>query len=195
MYLGSYRIGTLDSKMTKTPFRQDGTLSNMNDSNAFFTERLTMRQINIELDSLQDYLKWMRDIESNPFIVSVHPTYSMEELLEYVNTKNSREDVLLFGIFLSSSGILIGTIKLEPINRNTCEAWLGVLIGNTDLRHLGYGTESIKGILRYSKEILRLKKIFLGVDLANKVALSAYRKIGFSIEMSKENQITMSIRL
>ena len=154
-----------------------------------------MRQINIELDSLQDYLKWMRDIESNPFIVSVHPTYSMEELLEYVNTKNSREDVLLFGIFLSSSGILIGTIKLEPINRNTCEAWLGVLIGNTDLRHLGYGTESIKGILRYSKEILRLKKIFLGVDLANKVALSAYRKIGFSIEMSKENQITMSIRL
>ena len=195
LYLGNCRISIIVSQLTKTPFREDGTLSHMNGNNAFSTERLIMRQINLQLDSMQDYLKWMRDIKSNPFIVSALPTYSMDELLEYVNQKNSREDVLLFGIFLSSSEILIGTIKLEPIDRNTCEAWLGVLIGNTDLRHLGYGTESIKGILRYSKEVLSLKKISLGVDLANTVAINAYLKIGFSIEMREENQITMSIRL
>jgi RimJ/RimL family protein N-acetyltransferase len=181
--------------MTKTPFREDGTLSHMNEKDAFSTERLFMRQFNLELDSMQDYLKWMRDIKSNPFIVSVNPTYSMDELLEYVHQKNSLEDALLFGIFLSKSGGLIGTIKLEPIDRNTCQAWLGVMIGNTDFRHLGYGTEAIKGILRYSKEVLSLKKITLGVDFANTVAIDTYLKIGFSIEMRKESQITMSISL
>jgi RimJ/RimL family protein N-acetyltransferase len=113
----------------------------------------------------------------------------MDELLEYVHQKNSLEDALLFGIFLSTGGGLIGTIKLEPIDRNTCEAWLGVMIGNTDFRHLGYGTEAIKGILRYSKEVLSLKKITLGVDLANTVAIDTYLKIGFSTEMRKKARL------
>jgi RimJ/RimL family protein N-acetyltransferase len=195
LYPGNNRIDITVPELTKTLFEEKGAFSHMNENSAISTERLIMRQINLELDSMQDYLKWMRDTKSNPFIVSARPTYSMDELLEYVNQKNSHEDVLLFGIFLRSSGILIGTIKLEPIDRNTCEAWLGVLIGNADLRHLGYGSESIKGILRYSKDMLRLKKIYLGVDLSNTVAINAYLKIGFSIEIRKENQITMLIRL
>ena len=181
--------------MTKPLFKEDGTLCHMNENHAFSTERLNMRQFNLELDSVQDYLKWMRDTKSNPFIASVKPNYSMGELLGYIHLKNSLTDVIFFGIFLRSSGILVGTIKLEPIDRNTYEAWLGVMIGNTDFRHLGYGTECIKGILLYSKEILGLKKISLGVDLANTIAINTYLKIGFSIEMRKENQITMSIPL
>jgi RimJ/RimL family protein N-acetyltransferase len=63
------------------------------------------------------------------------------------------------------------------------------MIGNTDFRHLGYGTEAIKGILRYSKEVLSLKKITLGVDLANTVAIDTYLKIGFSTEMRKKARL------
>jgi hypothetical protein len=82
----------------------------MNETKTFSTKRLSTRQINPELDSIQDYLEWTQDIESNRYILSAKTNYAMDELLQYENQKNSSEDVLLFRIFLRSSGNFIVTV-------------------------------------------------------------------------------------
>ena len=157
------------------------------------SQRIVLREINPEKDDLRNYLAWMQDTHANPFIESVRPDYSMDELLAFVRGKNHDVSVILWGIFLREDHRHIGTIKLEPIDFNLKTAWLGILIGESDFRGSGYGREAIEAALSFSKTKLNLMKIYLGVDPANMVALKLYESIGFVSNPEKQNTLYFNL--
>ena len=127
-----------------------------------------------------EYLSWLQDIESNPFISSARSNYSLVELQEYVKSKNSKKDVVFLGIFHRKNQMLIGTIKLEPISVEKNEAWLGIMIGNPNSRGQGFGYEAIQALLAFAKNVLKVNRFFLGVDPLNYRACKLYLSLGFT---------------
>jgi [ribosomal protein S5]-alanine N-acetyltransferase len=159
------------------------------------TKRFILRSIHPEIDNFENYLKWMRDEASNPYIQSVNYNMTIEELCEYVSRKNESNDALLFGIFLSDTFKHIGNIKLEPIQPQE-EAILGILIGEQEWRGKGVGFEVISRVIEYSFDELKLNRIKLGVDLSNLAAVKLYEKLGFEPEKKDQanSEIMMSLK-
>lgn len=155
------------------------------------TPRLNLRQIDPYSDDLISYLSWLRDIESNPFIQSARIDYGILELIEFIKAVNSDVNAILFGIFLKSNFQFIGTLKIQPIDFTLGTAWLGIMIGNPEFRGRGYGREATQEVLNYLFNSLKLKEVFLGVDLKNFDAIALYETLGFSEHLREENSMTM----
>jgi RimJ/RimL family protein N-acetyltransferase len=64
---------------------------------------------------------------------------------------------------------------------------MGILIGDPSWRGKGVAKEVIFKTSQYLKKYNQIKKIYLGVDNRNKIALKAYKKAGFKINKNFKN--------
>lgn len=158
---------------------------------ALLTPRLLLREISVKEDDLGSYLNWLRDVESNSFIISAKADYRLAELVEFIESTNLDVNALLFGIFLREDQKLIGTLKVQPIDFLESTSWLGIMIGSPEFRGLGYGREALLEVMEFLFNSLNLREIFLGVDLKNIDAISLYRNLGFSEHKIEENSMVM----
>jgi len=157
-------------------------------------EDLLLRELDLKSDNLDEYLTWMRDKDSNPYIKGVDQNLSIEQLKDYVTAKNNDPMALLLGIFLKETGKHIGNLKFQPIDFNDNSAWIGILIGNRDYRGRGFAQASIKLGISHLGSGVGIKNYFLGVDLANSTAIRTYKELGFStFGKLDENSITMQL--
>ncbi len=150
----------------------------------FESQRLTFRTLNPKLDNFDNYLKWMKDVDSNKFIHGVRTDMQIEELLEYVRNKNNDDESLLLGIFTKESKFHIGNIKLEPLKLKDSLAWLGLLIGEPTYRGRGFGLETLNSVLNFAYLKMDIKFYKLGVDVRNEPAIQLYKKVGFTMDNS-----------
>ena len=157
------------------------------------TDRYILRNIDPNNDDFQNYISWMRNTESNRFIVSARDNYSVEDLKKYVSEKNLADDALLIGIFDKQKLNHIGNIKFEPILKEE-SACIGILIGEPDYRGIGTGKECLEILLDYVFIRFNLDFIYLGVDLNNHDARKLYKKLGF-IELQKTVNISNGIEM
>ncbi len=158
---------------------------------ALLTPRLLLREISVKEDDLDSYLNWLRDVESNSFIISARADYGLAELVEFIESTNLDVNALLFGIFLREDQKFIGTLKVQPIDFLEGTSWLGIMIGSPEFRGHGYGREALLEVMEFLLNSLKLREIFLGVDLKNIDAISLYRNLGFSEYKIEENSMVM----
>jgi len=88
-------------------------------------------------------------------------------------------ETVLFVIYEVATWRLIGTaglINLEHINRT---AELFIMLGESDARGKGYGTEATRLVLDHAFVSLGLNSVRLGVFSYNPGAVRAYEKVGF----------------
>lgn len=139
------------------------------------TDRFMLRPIT-EGDVTANYLGWFNNA-SLPFI-SMHPK-SLKELHQYVISKIYRKDTLFLGIFTREGNTHIGNLKFEPIDFDKSEAVLGILIGEPEWRGHAVGPEIILSAAAWLRLKVGIKRLSLGVHVANHRAYRAYQKIGF----------------
>ena len=163
------------------------------------TERLLIRKLDPEVDDFTNYLNWMKDVESNRYIESVRIGISVYEIYRYVETKNASPNTLLLGIFMKNSGKHIGNIKFEPLVTGRDATWVGLLIGNVEMRGIGIGYEAMKESITYLRNINGSKVFNLGVNAENYAAVSLYQKLGFvkvsSADPADRKSFIMSLTL
>jgi len=159
---------------------------------AIETPRMVLREIDPGTDDLGVYLNWLRDTQNNSFIQSARTDFVLAELVHFVESINSDDNALLFGMFLNQiSAEFIGTLKVEPIDYLKRTAWVGIMIGNPEFRGRGYGREAMEEVLNYLFNSLKLDEVFLGVDLKNFDAVSLYRTLGFSEHLREVHSMIM----
>jgi len=86
---------------------------------------------------------------------------------------------VVFGVVVRDGHRLIGTTGLHnihPINRS---AEFGILIGDTAMQGLGFGSEATALTVKYGFDVLNLNRITLGVFADNARARRVYEKAGF----------------
>jgi len=142
------------------------------------TSRFILRALDPLVDDFANYLSWMRNPISNRFIHSINCGVALQDLRDYVNTKNQSHDALLFGIFTIASNFHVGNVKLGPITPDKT-ATVGILVGEEEWRGVGVGFEVLSRIINFSFYDLKIRKIILGVHADNLAAVNLYKKLGF----------------
>ena len=132
-----------------------------------------------EFDNSSNYLKWMKNRDSNQFISGIDPAMTLMQLNQYISEKYSSINCLLLGIFTLDTNEHIGNIKFEPIDIKSSNAEVGILIGEENWRNRGVASEVLRTLLLYLSEELQITTFELGVNRINTPALKAYRNVGF----------------
>ena len=104
--------------------------------------------------------------------------------VEFERLKNSRNDVV-FSIFLGDG--VIGIVGLYNINWVARNAELRIVIGDKEYLGRGYGTETVKLVVKYGFEKLNLHRIYLGCTASDVRANKCYLNAGFKKEGVKRN--------
>jgi ribosomal-protein-alanine N-acetyltransferase len=151
------------------------------------SKNLVFREIDPLVDNLNNYLSWMRDPVSNPYIHGTDPEYTLSRLVSYVTAKNLSEECVLWGIYSRQNGIHIGNIKFEPIQYKNGLACVGILIGESTFRGKGIGSEALSYAISFFSDSFKIPKIYLGVDQNNIPAIALYKKQGFSSDRELSN--------
>lgn len=139
---------------------------------------------------LPDYLAMVNDIEHVArFVGDRRETIPAEKELFWVRKKLA-EEAVLFSMLEKDSGAFIGNIELMDIADGTGE--LGIAI-TASMQNKGYGTEAIPAMVRYGKDALGLRRIFLKVYPHNARAVHVYEKCGFREYDRTEKDVFMEI--
>ena len=87
-----------------------------------------------------------------------------------------------FAVHLEGEDEPVGVVSLTNINETNASADLSVILGATEDRDRGTGTEAIRILLRYAFEDSGLNRVGLSVFEFNEPAIHTYEKLGFKNE-------------
>ncbi|NQV87992.1 MAG: GNAT family N-acetyltransferase [Parcubacteria group bacterium] len=135
----------------------------------------------IELEHVPLLTKWINDPEVNEFLTIIKPNSSLSEE-KWVRSLGDRENDVTFGIFLFSTGEMIGVIGLHQINNVNGTATTGTIIGEKNQQNKGYGTEAKMLLLEYAFNTLNLRKICSQVYDFNGRSRKCLEKCGYKLD-------------
>jgi [ribosomal protein S5]-alanine N-acetyltransferase len=132
-------------------------------------------------DDFNTTFLWRQDIELRKLAQfhSFPVTTELEE--EWIDSilKSKSDKAIYYAIENIDEKKIIGYFNLRDINWVNRVAWMGIIIGEINLRGKGYGKISLELGLKYAFDYLNLRKISLEVLSENKTAISFYEKAGF----------------
>ena len=146
-------------------------------------ERIYLRPLDAEGD-LDRCLGWINDPELQARIGRRHPMSRAQEQ-EWLAGQYKREDHLNLAIVLKDGDQHVGNCGFNAIDYINRSAEFGILIGEKDAWHQGYGPEAARLIVTFGFEQLGLHRIELEVFSLNPRARKAYEKVGFILEGTK----------
>lgn len=168
--------------------------------------RLKMKKIKIKIegkriflrtlrgnDATKKYCGWLNDPQVTRYLATKRATIA--GLKKYIQEKNESSNSLFFGIFLKQNRKHIGTVKLEPINFKESKATVGIMIGDKNYWGKGLAPETIKLLIDYAFQKLKLKEVNLGVISENKAAIRAYQKVGFKVDRINKKSVCYGDRV
>lgn len=129
------------------------------------------------LDDLEQYTRWINDIEVTRYLGQAARCYSLESERKVLESLVS--DGYNFAIVLKDEERLIGNASIFDIQQIHQRAEIGLFIGEAKDRGKGYGQEIVKLLVDYGFRYLNLNNIMLKVFSGNATAINAYRKCGF----------------
>ncbi len=131
----------------------------------------------IRKDLLPHYQAWMNQLGTTRFLrMGVYSRENEENWYEHVA---KGESISYFTIYELPSYLPIGGVDLHGIDRENRSAGLGIMIGETDARGKGYGTEAVKLMCDFGFNALGLNNIMLLTFAWNIAGQKAYTKAGF----------------
>jgi len=92
-----------------------------------------------------------------------------------------------FLIYRNIDNEILGDARIVNIDKDNRTAMIGISIKKKEERGKGYGSESIKLLLKHAFINMNLEAISLCVYEYNKVAIKTYEKIGFKYVGKKRN--------
>ena len=151
------------------------------ETDRFLIKKLTSKHAN------KNYLNWFKDFAVKKYILGSKQKISLNFLKKYIAYQNTKKNTLFFGIFNKQDKHL-GNIKFDNISKKKNSTIMGILIGNRRYRGIGLAKEIVNFFSEFFYKQYKITHIFLGVDINNKDAISAYTKAGFK-HYSKEDHI------
>lgn len=122
--------------------------------------------------------------EITKYLVHVPYPYKTEDARMFVNRSRryskSRKE-LIFGIELLDTYSLVGIITLQKIENVSKNAQIGYWVAKK-YWNAGIATESIRLLIRYAFQTLRLHKVYANVLVSNKASIHVLEKNGMKRE-------------
>ncbi len=143
------------------------------------SERLIYKPLSMSHLS-QDYVRWLNDPEVYRYL-ETGGNYTFDMLKAFLE-ETEKKEILFWAIHLKSNDLHLGNIKIDPINERHGLGEYGILMGRTSEWGKGYSTEASQTIINFCFDVIKLRKMTLGVVTDNVAAVNLYKKLGFIIE-------------
>lgn len=121
------------------------------------------------------YLNWFSDPDITRFIAN-RPK-DLAEARQYARDKLLDTNCRFFSIY--ALGARVGTLKLDRDKTDPEDWWVGVMIAEAVWRGCGIGPRALWLGCLYAFDRLRARKVYAGIDHANKASVRAFEKAGF----------------
>ena len=125
------------------------------------------------------YLRWINDFGTTRTLGVPPRPMTLEQETAWYEQAATNEQEHNFSIFERSSGRLIGNCGMFNIVLPHRRAEVGIVIGESDARGRGYGTEAMRLLLDYAFTAAGMHSVMLWVYEFNPAARRCYEKVGF----------------
>ena len=145
----------------------------------YLGDKVTLRAL--EKDDLDSIMEHWNTFETRIGLGGVIPMSSMmeTEFIESVHNRAKTGKAYIFAIEDNKTGEFLGTCGIESINNISRSAELGIAIHNPANHSKGYGTDTMRCLLKFGFNVLNLHRIELWVMEYNKRAIHVYNNVGF----------------
>lgn len=142
--------------------------------------RLQLRPL-LEEDFTDEYLCWLNDPETNRMSQRRPFPFDREKMRDYVRHYQSHpEQGFVLAMIRKNDHVHIGNISLvNPQMVNRC-AEIAILIGRSDARGQGFGSEALYLLTRHAFKALNMHRVFAGTF--NPAFVRCVEKIGWKKE-------------
>lgn len=138
-------------------------------------------------EHLSIYNKWIND-RRNRRLMRMDMPITEEEQKKWMEGNENKEGVH-FEIWHITDNKLVGDGGLHRIHWRNRNAWLGLMIGETDYWNKGVGSEASELIVKYGFEELNLHKIIAGIYEPNLGSQKCALKMGMKLECKFKEEI------
>jgi len=134
-----------------------------------------------ERTDIPKFVEWLNDPEVRRFLLMNLPISQANEEGWFENMLKRPPEEQPFAIEIRDGDgwRLIGNCGFHELDRRVHSAEVGIMIGDQSCWNKGYGTETMRLLLRLGFGTLNLNRIFLRVDAANQRGIRTYEKAGF----------------
>jgi diamine N-acetyltransferase len=130
-------------------------------------------------EAIHQYVRWMNDFSTTRTLAIQPRPMTLEQETAWYEQAATNEQEHNFSIFERSSGRLIGNCGMFNIVLPHRRAEVGIVIGESDARGRGYGTEAMRLLLDYAFTAAGMHSVMLWVYEFNPAARRCYEKVGF----------------
>lgn len=132
----------------------------------------------LQLENVYDLRDW-QDYDNPLFSDYNFPELDDYEVGEWFKSRTENTTSLCFAV-LNGDDMTIGLINIKNIKKIMKTASLGIVF-NPKFINKGYGTKSLKLVIKYFFENMNMRILYLDVEKHNKRAMRCYEKCGFEI--------------
>jgi len=134
-----------------------------------------------ERGDLEKFVEWVNDPEVTRGLTLFLPMSSIDEekWFETAMQKPQVEKPLVIDIKDGDEWRVIGNSGFFDFDWIARSAEVGIMIGDKSVWNQGYGTETMRLLLRHAFQTLNLHRVFLRVHSDNVYAIRTYEKVGF----------------
>jgi RimJ/RimL family protein N-acetyltransferase len=141
-----------------------------------------------KLSDIEYLIKWMGDEYAFAQWCANKFAYPLtkEQLFSYYNIYENDENAWIMTA-LNNEGIPVGHILMRMADYQKESIHFGFIITDPQIRRKGLGKEMVSLAVKYAFEILKVKRITLGVFDNNPAAHNCYKAVGFVDDKYNEN--------
>lgn len=142
---------------------------------------------------LDNRVQWMNDSETARLFTGLIPTrrYELADACRWRENTELDPKTVVWAIDDKDGGH-IGDVDMHGIDVRMYSAKLTILIGCKKHWNSGYGTDTIRTLLKYAFTEHKLRSVYLKVFIFNKRAIRCYEKCGFT-EIAVTSDMTVDI--
>ena len=122
-------------------------------------------------------VEWMADYDVTRWLANVGEPPTLAEEQEWYDRRRADPDSVMWAIE-TAEGRLVGNIELR-LTPTARRAEMGIVVGDKAEWSKGYGTTTVRLVLRYAFKELELNRVELTTDEENHRAIRCYEKCGF----------------
>lgn len=147
----------------------------------YYGDRIYLNEIKSS-DITGNVMEWFADPDLMKFYTTSTKKITREELLHSIEEGKLKGNLVTLGIYTIQDNILIGTIKLGPINQAHKTSDLVILIGDRNYLGKGLAVEAITVGNELAFEEFDIRKLYGGMYESNVPSIKAYTRAGWLIE-------------
>ena len=143
----------------------------------------------IKVSEAKNFLRWFKDSKVTRFLRIEGRDLNLKKERDIIKNIRKNKNKMVWSIY-TKEGKHIGDSGLHELDlkRNKKATW-GIVIGEKNYWNQGYGTDTLRTILRFCFTKLKLNRVELSVYPPNIAGFKLYTKCGFKKEGIKRRSI------